>query len=75
MPGASENLGLRSNSNSIGTQEHYIYLMVINFRGIKFSRELIFAGTNFPDLAKFAKIISREIFEIRKFAKISSREN
>ena len=51
------------------------YLIVINFRGTKFSRELIFTGTNFRDLAKFAKISSREIFEIRKFAKISSRKN
>ena len=50
------------------------YLIVINFRGHKFSRALIFAVTNFRELAKFAKISSREIFEIRKFAKISSRE-
>ena len=26
-----------------------IYLIVINFRGIKFSRELIFAGINFGE--------------------------
>ena len=40
------------------------FLLPYNFRGYYFSR-----------IGKFAKIITREISEIKKFAKISIREN
>ena len=58
----------------------FTYLIVINFCGIKFSRELIFAVTNFRDLAKFAKLVPAKYSKSensRKLvpAKINAREN